>query len=170
MKQKLRDLSEKGSPRGGKSNADFLDTFEKVMRDEMMTMKMLEVIDRINQIDKGPLQACGASRFRVVGIEGGIEPDCGFLNLRVPADLAECDANKTRVTVIVIETALSKSWRSVRTYFTLAVLHVVYFKLSEVDDLNRPSQFHLNQMYRMDFRRPENYVAEMPIIRNAIFF
>lgn len=93
-----------------------------------------------------------------------VEPDASFIKPTVPFDLAIRDANRTLVPIIVIETALSEDWatmmRSVRTYFDLGVLQVVSFKLSITDDI---SCIRITQMFRMDFRRPNDYVDGMPI-------
>jgi hypothetical protein len=50
--------------------------------------------------------------------------------------------------------------RSVRTYFNLGLVQVVYFKLFKTDDIRR---IRLTQMFMLDFRRPNNDVAGMAI-------
>jgi Uma2 family endonuclease len=134
---------------------------------EIVTRSICASIARLNTLRADPLMDTGSTTYRTVGHQHGIAPDAGFINRRLPTNLVVEDANHNQVPIIVIETALSEDWetimKSVRTYFDLGVIQVVYFKLFKTVDMQRPSRIRLTQMYMMDFRRPNNYVAGMAI-------
>lgn len=149
-------------------DGDFFVTEFPLVPHEIVTRRIDQITGRINQFDAGdPLLSCGSLRLRTMDNQSGIEPDTSYINPRVPIDLTIRDANRSVVPIIVIETAISEDWttimRSVREYFTLGVLQVVYFKLFKIEDMQSPTGIRLTQMYMIDFRRPSDYVSGMVI-------
>jgi hypothetical protein len=114
-------------------DGDFFVTEFPLVPHEIVIRRIDQITGRINQFDAGdPLLSCGSIRLRAMNNQSSIEPDTSYINPRVPIDLAIRDANRSVVPIIIIETAISEDWttimRSVREYFNLGVLQVVYFK------------------------------------------